>query len=103
MKDIDIAKRLVRTQQSAYTRGKEFDMSFKKMKSLLHTKKCYITGIEMQSVDDKANDYLTLERLDNSQGYFDSNVVACCSYINKKKGELTIDEIKLIYNAFKKL
>ena len=102
MTDLDIAKRLVRTEQSARTRDKEFDMSFNKMKKLLHSKKCYISGIPLQTDEDKADNYLTLERLDNEQGYIDSNVVACSSYINKKKGDLTIEEVKMIYNAYKK-
>lgn len=102
MKDIDIAKRLVRTERSANDRGKEFSLSFKKMKQLLSAKKCYITGVDLQMEDDKADNYLTIERLDNNKGYVDENVVACSSYINKKKGDLTLEEIKLIYQACKK-
>tara|TARA_R100000656_G_scaffold124946_1_gene104528 strand:+ start:1558 stop:1878 length:321 start_codon:yes stop_codon:yes gene_type:complete len=102
MTDIEIAKRLVRTEHSASSRGKEFNMTFKKMKALLSTKTCYITGVELQTEDEKADNYLTLERLDNEQGYIDSNVVACSSYINKKKGDLTVQEVKDIYNAMKK-
>lgn len=102
MKDIDIAKRLVRTEQSARTRDKEFDMTFGKMKKLLSTKKCYISGVKLQTEDDSAKNYLTLERLDNDQGYTDANVVACSSYMNKRKGDLTTKEIVMLHTALKK-
>lgn len=102
MTDLDIAKRMTRTAKSASDRGKEYDLSFKRMKELLNTKTCYITGVELQSEDDRADNFLTLERLDNSVGYTDDNVVACSSYINKKKGDLTVEEVKMIYEAMKK-
>lgn len=102
MTDLEIAKRLVRTEQSARHREKEFGMSFKRMKELLNTKTCYITGVPLQLDDDKAEDYLTLERLDNNEGYVDNNVVACSSYMNKKKGDLTKEEIIMMHKALKK-
>lgn len=102
IKDIDVAKRLVRTEHSAVSRGKEFNLSFKKMKALLTSKTCFITGVELQTEDERADNYLTLDRLDNEKGYVDDNVVACSSYINKKKGDLSVQEIKDLYNALKK-
>jgi hypothetical protein len=100
--DIDIATRMVRTQKSAQDRGKHFDMSFGKMKELLSATHCFITGVELETGSENKDNYLTLERLDNSKGYTDDNVVACCQRINQKKGELTIEEIVQIYKALKK-
>lgn len=97
--DIDVATRMVRTQKSASDRGKEFTMSFNRMKELLEATHCFITGVELETGSENKDNYLTLERLDNSKGYTDDNVVACSSYINKKKGDLSVEEIEKIYYA----
>lgn len=102
MTDLDIAQRLVRTEHSARARGKDFDISFTKMKSLLTAKKCYISGRSLQSHDPTAPDYLTIERLDNDKGYVEDNVVACSKVMNGKKGDLTVQEITMLYKALKR-
>jgi hypothetical protein len=101
MTDIEIAKRMVRTEKSASDRGKEFSISFEKMKELLSSTHCYITGVELETGEDNKDNFLTLERLDNEKGYTDDNVVACSSYINKKKGDLSVQEIVMIYDALR--
>lgn len=102
MTDLEISQRMVRTAHSARSRDIEFNMSFEYMKELLNTKICFITGTLLQMEDDSLDDYLTLERLDNSVGYTDDNVVACRSYINKKKGDLSVKEVEMIYKAMQK-
>lgn len=100
--DMEVAQRMVRTEKSARDRGKHFDMSFAKMKELLETTHCFITGVELETGSESKDNYLTLERLDNEKGYTDDNVVACSSYINKKKGDLSVEEVKMIYEAMQK-
>lgn len=100
--DLQIAQRLVRTAQSAKNREKEFNMSFKRMKQLMNTKTCFITGEELQTDDETLSNYLSLERLDNSKGYTDDNVVACTRFMNQKKSDLTVEDIVLMYKALKK-
>jgi hypothetical protein len=69
-----------------------FDLSFRKCKRLLMTKRCYYTG---KPFDD--TDTLTFDRVDNSKGYTDNNVVACSRSFNELKKNLTVDEITLMY------
>jgi hypothetical protein len=45
---------------------------------------------------------LSIDRIDNKIGYVDGNVVACTVEINRKKTDITIEEIEMIYKAIKK-
>ena len=101
--DVDIAKRLVRTEQSATSRNHEFDLSFNRLKKILNTKKCFFTGVILNTVDDSHPNYLTLDRVDASVGYIDRNVVACANSFNQKKGNLTAEDILLLYKGLKKI
>lgn len=92
MKDITVAKKLVSIEDSATKRGIKFNLSFRKCKRLLMTKKCYYTGAEFED-----GDYLTFDRVDNDKGYTDDNVVACSKSFNEIKKNLTIDQINLLY------
>lgn len=102
VKDIDIAKRLVRTQQSANKRNLPFDMSFAKMKRILNAKRCFFTGAELTFKDPEDDNYLTLDRVDASKGYIDSNVVPCARAFNLRKGEVTAEDIVLMYKGLVK-
>lgn len=101
MTDLEIAKRLVRTEQSATNREYDFDLTFNQLKKLLHTKRCYITGVPLQTEHEQNPDYLTLERLDNDLGYVHGNVVACSLHMNKRKANLTVLEIEQMYEALR--
>lgn len=96
--DVDIAQKLLAIKSSADSRGIEFNLSLKKVKKLLSTKKCYISGVELNKIQ-KDDNQLTFDRLDNSKGYIDDNVVACSLRMNRLKGELTIEDITMLYNS----
>lgn len=96
--DVDIAQKLLAIKSSADSRGIEFNLSLKKVKKLLSTKKCYISGVELNKIQ-KDDNQLTFDRLDNSKGYIDDNVVACSLRMNRLKGELTIEDIIMLYNS----
>lgn len=102
VKDIDIAKRLVRTQQSANKRNLPFDMSFAKMKRILNAKRCFFTNVELTFEDPESENYLTLDRVDASKGYVDDNVVACARAFNLRKGDVTAIDIVQMYKGLKK-
>ena len=102
LKDIDIAKRLMRTEQSANKRGIEFDLSFARLKKILNAKKCFFTGNQLTHDNPEDDNYLTLDRIDASRGYVDDNVVACGRAFNMRKGELTVEDVKIISKALKK-
>jgi hypothetical protein len=96
--DVDIAQKLLAIKSSADSRGIEFNLSLRKVKKLLSTKKCYISGVELNKVQ-KDDNQLTFDRLDNSKGYIDDNVVACSLRMNRLKGELTIEDITMLYKS----
>lgn len=93
--DLDIAKKLVNLESSASSRGKEFNLSLKTVRRLLTIKKCFFTGVVM--VEEHLNDaQRTIDRVDNSKGYIEGNVVACTRRINIAKGNLSVEEIKAL-------
>ena len=98
--DIEIASKLLNLRNSASTRNIEFDLTFNKVKQIMNTKRCYFTGVKLiQGNKDNLNDYnvLSFDRIDNSIGYIDSNVVACSQGFNKIKGNLSVIQIKQLY------
>ncbi len=99
--DLDVAKKMVAIKTSADSRGIEFNMSLKKVRSLLNTKKCFISGAKLNRIQQDPNQ-LTFDRLDNTKGYTDDNVVACSLRINRLKDSLTIDDITMLYMAIQK-
>jgi hypothetical protein len=76
-------------------------MSFRRTKQLLMQEKCYYTGAVMTDDNDNKPTQRSFDKIDPNKGYIDSNVVACTCYINCKKSNLTIEEIKLLYNKIK--
>ncbi len=99
--DIEIALKMCQISASAKSRNIPFDMSFKKIKQLLLTKRCYFTNVELNNIHNDENQ-LTFDRVDNTKGYIDSNVVACSKRFNTVKGNLTPIEIELLYKALMK-
>ena len=99
--DLEVAKKLVAIKTSADSRGIEFNMSLKRVRQLLNTKKCFISGVKLNRIQQDPNQ-LTFDRLDNTKGYTDDNVVACSLRVNRLKDSLTIDDITMLYMAIVK-
>jgi hypothetical protein len=99
--DIEVAKKMVSIKHSADTRGIPFDMSLKRVRQLLNMQKCFITGVDLNRSHGDENQ-LTFDRLDNSKGYTDDNVVACSLRMNRAKDALTIEDITMLYMAIQK-
>jgi hypothetical protein len=95
--DYYVAKKLVQLKQSADSRSIEFNLSFRTVKKLLSTKKCYYTG----KIFGKANLARSIDRVDSSKGYIEGNVVACTVEINQKKTNLTKEDIHLLSKRIK--
>ena len=98
---LDVAKKLVAIKTSADSRGIEFNLSLKRVRQLLNTKRCFISGARLNRIQQDPNQ-LTFDRLDNTKGYTDDNVVACSLRINRLKDSLTIDDITMLYMAIQK-
>lgn len=97
--DLDVAKKMLNLKQSADSRNIKFDLSFNTLKKMMEQKKCFYTGRQFDAKGDYA---LSIDRIDNKLGYIEGNVVACTVEINRKKTDITLDEIEMIYNAIKK-
>lgn len=97
--DLEVAKKMLNLKQSADSRNIKFDLSFLTLKGLMEQKKCFYTGRAFEGKGDLA---LSIDRIDNKIGYVDGNVVACTVEINRKKTDITIEEIEMIYKAIKK-
>ena len=97
--DHDVAKKMLNLKQSADSRNIKFDLSFLVLKNLMEQKKCFYTG---RVFDGKGDYALSIDRIDNKIGYIDANVVACTVEINRKKTDITIEEIEMLYKAIKK-
>jgi len=90
--DYIVAKKLIQLKQSADSRGIEFDLSFVAVRKLMNAKVCFYTRKKFgEDLDARS-----IDRVDSSVGYVDGNVVACTVDINRKKANLTHDEILLL-------
>jgi len=90
--DYTVAKKLIQLKQSADSRGIEFDLSFVAVRKLMNAKVCFYTRKKFgEDLDARS-----IDRVDSSIGYVDGNVVACTVDINRKKANLTHDEILLL-------
>lgn len=95
IKDIEVAKKMLKINQSANDRNLEYDLSFLTVKRLMSYKKCYYTGKEFKEDGLFARSF---DRVDSSKGYIEGNVVACTVDINQKKTNLSVEEITILYN-----
>ena len=97
-----LARKYVSLQGNAGKRGVEFTLSLKRLKKVLETKKCFFTGVPLNRINEDPNQ-LSIDRIDNSKGYVDDNIVACARDFNQRvKGELTINEVEQLYKGLKK-
>lgn len=96
MNDLIIARKYINLQNSATSRGLEFDLSLTSIKNLLSAKRCYYTGVPLVDVPNHPNQR-TIDRVDNTKGYIKGNVVACSNSFNGMKGKLTPEDIKILY------
>ncbi len=92
--DIDIARKLVSLETSAKSRNINFNISFNKLRELMEQERCYYTGVFLKLDGPNGR---SIDRVDNSIGYVDDNIVACAAGFNNKKGSLSIQEISALY------
>jgi hypothetical protein len=64
---------------------------------MMEQKKCFYTGRQFEAKGDFS---LSIDRIDNKLGYIEGNVVACTVEINRKKTDITLEEIEMIYKSF---
>lgn len=99
--DLTVAKKMLQIKKSGDERGISFDLSFAETKKLLTSKYCFFTKVELNEIDQDPNKR-SFDRIDNTKGYINGNVVACTTIFNQRKGNITIEDIKLLYKLFKR-
>jgi hypothetical protein len=98
--DIRVAKKMMQLYNSAHERGIINTLSFKKVKQLLEKDTCYYTG--KLFIPDDSRLERSFERVDNTVGYTDDNVVACLRYINGLKSSFLIEDFMSICKGIEK-
>ena len=90
-----VAHKYLALENSARTRGLQFNLTLTSVRNLLLAKKCYYTGKEFSDEDPDAR---SVDRIDNTKGYIIGNVAACTTRFNGLKGRLTPKQIEILYN-----
>lgn len=80
---LKVANKYMTTIKSALQREIEFDLTIDDVDQLLHTKRCFYTGVLFDETYS-----LTFDRMDSTKGYVPGNVVACTTQANSLKNEL---------------
>ena len=99
--DSQVAKKFIKIKQRATSKGFEFDMTLSRVRTLMNTKRCFFTN-KIMTNDGNQQTQVSFDRLDNSKGYTNANVVACIESFNLKKSDLSIKEIELLYKGIMK-
>ena len=99
--DLEVAKKFVLIYNRAIKKDLEFDMTLARVRTLMNTKRCFFTNVVMSNVFDDPTK-LSFDRIDNSKGYTDANVVACTALFNRKKADLSIEDIEFMYKGIQK-
>ena len=95
--DLALCQKYVALADSCKQRKIKFDLSLQALKNVKKSKKCFYTGATF--TDDNQ---LSIDRVDNSKGYEDGNVVACSRALNTRKGDLTVEEILALAAGIKR-
>lgn len=84
--------RLYNTLISATRRNKEFSLTLLYINNLMKHSVCSYTGVKFSN-DPLSPDYMTLERIDNSKGYVDGNVIPVRQVINTLRGSKSMPDL----------
>lgn len=93
--DLEVAKKMLKIHQSAVDRKLDYNLSFDSVRKLMSYKTCYYTSKEFEQ-DGMYS--MSFDRVDSTKGYVEGNVVSCTIDINGKKSNLSVDEIKSLYD-----
>lgn len=91
MTDIQLCLKYIRLSKSAEDRGIEFNLSLTTFRNLLKRKKCPYTGVQL--INSGTSNNTSIDRIDNSKGYINGNVIACEITANQIKNNMSVDFI----------
>ncbi len=60
---------------------------------------CFYSKCEMKLSRDDKRFSVSIDRLDNSEGYIEGNVVLCCTIANRMKSDLPLKDFKFFIDA----
>lgn len=93
--DYEVAKKLCNLHDSAKDRQIPFGLSYKRVKQMLQADRCYFTGI----LFDDTKNIRSIDRVEAKDGYFDHNTVPCVEWFNRRKANLTVTDIEMLYEG----
>ena len=104
MTDTQLCLKYLRLAKSAEDRGIEFGLSLATFKNLLKRKNCPYSGVKL--INSGISNNVSIDRIDNSKGYIQGNVIACEITANQKKSNMSVEFIsnmaKVIRDSQKK-
>lgn len=86
-----LSQRFIQWKGQAKFRQIPFSLSFEDIQNLPRI--CHYTGVPLTLEKNQYNT-ISLDRLDSGKGYFPSNVVLCCEFVNRMKGEFSPEQLK---------
>lgn len=86
----------IQLRNSAYSRGKEFDLTVPYVKRMLKRKTCYYSGVKL------TRETASVERVDNSKGYVMGNVVMVDAKINAARSDIPFKVLKRMVKKMEK-
>lgn len=91
-------------KKSAYIRSLDWDISIDYIADLieLQKNKCLLSGIAITTAGDFKDITASIDRIDNSIGYTESNIQLVHKKINMMRGVLTVEEFKSFCEAVAK-
>lgn len=95
--DLALCQKYVSLAESCRQRKIKFALSLQALKNVKKSKKCFYTGTPFAK-----DNQLSIDRVDNSKGYEDGNVVACSRDLNTRKGDLSVEEILALAAGIKR-
>ena len=97
MNQVEIAEKYVQKAKNAKSRRMEFSMSLYSFSNIVTQTHCAYSGIKF----DKKDNILSLERIDNSIGYVDGNVIPVILKLNNIRDSHTLESIELEIDSIK--
>lgn len=97
---VQVSKKLVQLHKSAKKRNKEFNLTHEDVAALLSAERCHYTD---ELLETSGLQQRTIDRIDNSQGYVQGNVVACTYQVNQLKAFLFEDVRSELFMTYETL
>jgi hypothetical protein len=89
-------------KQRARKKNIQFDITIEYLRSIW-TNDCPILGISMQFNKGRQENSFSVDRIDNTQGYINGNIIVISWRANRIKRDATIEELNKLVEYFKKL